>query len=87
MDSFEAASAHQDDIGGLCAFAAGTGQRVFDHRAGVVPRGGARRLCFDDFPPGAHPSVPPTVMASNRMVGSPTPTGTLWPSLPQVPTP
>src|SRR4030042_2653628 len=34
-----------------------------------------------------HPSVPPTVMSSMRMVGRPTPTGTDWPSLPQVPTP
>ncbi len=32
-------------------------------------------------------AVPPTVSASMRSVGWPTPTGTLWPSLPQVPTP
>lgn len=32
-------------------------------------------------------SVPPTVRPSMRRVGCPTPTGTLWPSLPQVPTP
>ena len=32
-------------------------------------------------------AVPPTVMPSMRSVGWPTPTGTLWPSLPQVPTP
>ena len=31
--------------------------------------------------------VPPTVMLSMRTVGRPTPTGTLWPSLPQVPRP
>ena len=31
--------------------------------------------------------VPPTVIPSMRIVGSPTPTGTDWPSLPQVPTP
>ena len=31
--------------------------------------------------------VPPTVMPSILIVGWPTPTGTLWPSLPQVPTP
>jgi DNA polymerase-4 len=31
--------------------------------------------------------VPPTVRPSMRSVGWPTPTGTLWPSLPQVPTP
>lgn len=32
-------------------------------------------------------AVPPTVSPSMRNVGWPTPTGTLWPSLPQVPTP
>ncbi len=32
-------------------------------------------------------AVPPTVSPSRRSVGWPTPTGTLWPSLPQVPTP
>ena len=32
-------------------------------------------------------AVPPTVKPSMRKVGCPTPTGTLWPSLPQVPTP
>jgi hypothetical protein len=32
-------------------------------------------------------AVPPTVMFSMRSVGWPTPTGTLWPSLPQTPTP
>src|SRR6185369_14899940 len=31
--------------------------------------------------------VPPTVIPSMRIVGKPTPTGTDWPSLPQVPTP
>src|SRR5690606_3299664 len=31
--------------------------------------------------------VPPTVMLSSLRVGWPTPTGTDWPSLPQVPTP
>src|ERR1700741_253605 len=36
-----------------------------------------------EFPP----TVPPTVSASMRSVGWPTPTGTLWPSLPQVPMP
>ena len=35
---------------------------------------------------GSYP-VPPTVSASMRSVGWPTPTGTLWPSLPHVPTP
>jgi hypothetical protein len=32
-------------------------------------------------------AVPPTVTPSMRKVGWPTPTGTLWPSLPQTPTP
>ena len=31
--------------------------------------------------------VPPTVIRSSLIVGMPTPTGTLWPSLPQVPMP
>src|SRR5262249_21370935 len=37
----------------------------------------------------AHPAtrVPPTVMPSMRSVGSPTPTGTDWPSFPHVPIP
>src|SRR5580658_6360356 len=39
-----------------------------------------RNLC-------AHRAVPPTVMRSSLTVGIPTPTGTLCPSLPQVPTP
>src|SRR6516162_8101556 len=34
-----------------------------------------------------HALVPPTVRPSIRKVGWPTPTGTPWPSLPQVPTP
>src|ERR1041385_736261 len=34
-----------------------------------------------------HRAVPPTVMLSSFRVGMPTPTGTDWPSLPQVPTP
>ena len=36
---------------------------------------------------GRAQAVPPTVRPSMRRVGWPTPTGTLWPSLPQVPTP
>src|SRR5437879_4457764 len=35
---------------------------------------------------GPH-AVPPTVSPSILSVGCPTPTGTLWPSFPQVPTP
>src|SRR5262249_16947614 len=34
-----------------------------------------------------HLAVPPTVIRSSLRVGMPTPTGTDWPSLPQVPTP
>ena len=34
-----------------------------------------------------HRAVPPTVNPSIRKVGNPTPTGTLWPFLPQVPSP
>src|SRR5262249_26324624 len=34
-----------------------------------------------------HAPVPPTVTWSMRTVGRPTPTGTIWPSLPQVPRP
>ena len=37
--------------------------------------------------PDLHASVPPTVRPSMRNVGCPTPTGTLWPSLPQTPMP
>ncbi|SAL75865.1 hypothetical protein AWB66_05281 [Caballeronia telluris] len=35
----------------------------------------------------ARQTVPPTVIFSMRSVGWPTPTGTLWPSLPHTPTP
>ena len=38
-------------------------------------------------PPGSFLAVPPTVRRSTFNVGMPTPTGTAWPSLPQVPTP
>ena len=38
-------------------------------------------------PAGSFLAVPPTVKRSILMVGMPTPTGTAWPSLPQVPTP
>ena len=48
--------------------------RSIDSRDGVL------------MPPPAY-AVPPTVKPSMRRVGWPTPTGTLWPSLPQVPTP
>src|SRR6185437_3334106 len=38
-------------------------------------------------PAEPHAAVPPTVSPSMRKVGCPTPTGTPWPSLPQVPMP
>src|SRR5262249_29021779 len=41
----------------------------------------------DALPHLSQTSVPPTVMPSIRMVGSPTPTRTDWPSIPQPPTP
>src|SRR6202008_2646334 len=40
-----------------------------------------------DFVIDAHAPVPPTVMRSILSVGWPTPTGTPWPFLPQVPIP
>src|SRR6266481_5837797 len=40
-----------------------------------------------EIKPGDTVAVPPTVSASMRRVGWPTPTGTPWPSLPQVPMP
>src|SRR5438552_855981 len=45
-------------------------------RVGEPPTKSARRY-----------AVPPTVNPSILSVGTPTPTGTLWPSLPQVPMP
>ena len=46
----------------------------------------SHRISRTNAPPGLQ-AVPPTVRPSMRKVGWPTPTGTLWPSLPQVPTP
>src|SRR5262249_35483604 len=51
-------------------------QRIADQSLGDCPRVAA-----------GHAPVPPTVRPSMRTVGSPTPTGTDWPSLPQVPRP
>src|SRR5690554_2444478 len=46
------------------------------------------RGAFDEFVfEFAHSAVPPTVMERILTVGHPTPTGTLWPSLPHVHTP
>ena len=45
--------------------------------------GGTHERCAWSCPQ----AVPPTVSLSMRKVGWPTPTGTLWPSLPQLPTP
>src|SRR5262249_22956140 len=53
---------------------------VGEGRVAPSPRG--RRLGLH-----AHAPVPPTVTSSIRTVGRPTPTGTLWPSFPQVPSP
>ncbi len=47
----------------------------------------ARRSSAPAAPLPAGQAVPPTVMPSMRSVGWPTPTGTLWPSLPQTPMP
>ena len=49
-----------------------------------TPRGGGSRRRRE---PGQDQAVPPTVRLSTFRVGWPTPTGTLWPSLPQTPTP
>ena len=56
-------------------------QRPFFNGNGLKPLLGKRQKL------SKHQAVPPTVSPSMRMVGWPTPTGTLWPSLPQVPTP
>src|SRR5690606_10895178 len=70
--------------------AAGTRRRLegvaaeTDRLQRIVQRAIARATHAQD--PGSQ-FVPPTVIASMRSVGWPTPTGTLWPSLPQVPTP
>src|SRR5690606_27145641 len=55
-----------------------------EHRA--LSPAAARRAATRTVLKGAQ-AVPPTVSPSMRSVGWPTPTGTLWPSLPQVPTP
>jgi len=65
----------QHRVRSLGAGATGRRERLLDDAAGLA-RGGR-----------AHPCVPPTVRPSIRSVGRPTPTGTLWPSFPQVPTP
>src|SRR5215469_10935283 len=43
--------------------------------------------CLLPEPVFGHAAVPPTVKPSSLSVGWPTPTGTLWPFLPQVPMP
>jgi hypothetical protein len=51
------------------------------------------KICANHFAPNpglmivCSLPVPPTVILSSLMVGMPTPTGTDWPSLPQVPMP
>src|SRR6185369_5447324 len=69
---FEAVAVADHRVGGVGARAARAGDEVLDD----VTELHARQAC-----------VPPTVMPSMRMVGRPTPTGTDWPSFPQVPMP
>jgi len=68
-----------DDLAQRAALDAGRVQ----HLAGQ-PRSGSLDVGERD---GHVQAVPPTVSRSIRSVGWPTPTGTLWPSLPQTPTP
>src|SRR3990167_6468350 len=56
-------------------------------RRGRAETGGARQRRDQQVRVHGSGAVPPTVMSSMRIVGSPTPTGTDCPSLPQVPTP
>ncbi len=53
------------------------------HGRGIARGSGSRQR----REPGQDQAVPPTVRLSTFRVGWPTPTGTLWPSLPQTPTP
>ncbi len=82
FDGFHFAQAHGDGQAGAAGY-------------GGVRRASAQLLClgekisdhgFELFY-AAHTAVPPTVISSTFMVGWPTPTGTLCPSLPQTPTP
>src|SRR5258705_8293114 len=57
-------------------------RRQLDELAAPALLLGGYRLVVD-----AHQPVPPTLMRSIRRVGWPTPTGTPWPFLPQVPMP
>mmetsp|Transcript_34863 Transcript_34863/g.63558 ORF Transcript_34863/g.63558 Transcript_34863/m.63558 type:complete len:134 (+) Transcript_34863:448-849(+) len=62
------------------------GRQEKTQRVAVLPQfvaldASVRRGC------GKTQAVPPTVNPSIRSVGCPTPTGTLWPSLPHTPTP
>src|SRR5262249_5216842 len=61
---------------------AGPGREV-EHRL----QGGAQLLGAERPGGPAHACVPPTVRPSMRIVGRPTPTGTDWPFLAQVPMP
>src|SRR4029077_6205028 len=73
--------AHADVGGELLAFRDGTfgvGCSAFER---ALDRAGGDLLEL------IHAAVPPTVMRSIFTVGMPTPTGTLWPSLPHTPMP
>src|ERR1019366_1627767 len=70
---------------GECALGEENGQ--YDRRELDQLGAPAMRLRDYRFVVDAHQPVPPTVMRSIRSVGWPTPTGTPWPCLPQVPMP
>jgi hypothetical protein len=56
-------------------------------RPGIALARRQRRRCRRAGKRIQNQAVPPTVRLSTFSVGWPTPTGTLWPSLPQTPTP
>ena len=62
-------------------------ERVAGGRAGAARAWQRTSASSSLIAAAAHTWVPPTVMPSMRIVGRPTPTGTDWPSLPQVPMP
>src|SRR5450432_3000446 len=67
--------------------ALGNENNTHDRRELEKLRAPARRPRGGRFFSSAHQPVPPTVIRSIRSVGWPTPTGTPWPFLPQVPMP
>src|SRR5580658_248857 len=64
-----------------------TGEGRAQARIGRGPPAIARTVALALDVRSDQPPVPPTVMRSIRRVGWPTPTGTPWPFLPQVPMP